>query len=378
MKKLYPLAILLLTIILLSNRTTAQTYSGGTYSAQRNGNWHGDNIWNPTEPPSTCLNCLININSGVTVTLNANVTLKNSSLLVIGTPGNTAATELLINASTGTDWASSYNVILSNDGSNPANAIQLINSSASVNAIGANNDFDGIFTTFEGTPTTYFKQVGNGVSAYSGATASNSRSLSNSNTLSGPVTLSSTGTLPIILSDFNALLDDNQVDLTWTTDLEVNSDHFAVQRSTNGGSSWETLGTVAAQGMSSISVNYSYTDATPASGVSEYRLQLVDRDGQSAYSTIRTIRTGQVSTISIFPNPTKDYVNITLGGEATTGSLDIRLLSQAGQLLVEKKVSNAGGTTVTLPVSNYPQGNYLILVTGPDGTQQVNKLLISK
>jgi len=33
--------------------------------------------------------------------------------------------------------------------------------------------------------------------------------------------------------------------------------------------------------------------------------------------------------------------------------------------------------TVPLTVSNFPQGDYLIVVVGSDGTQQVNKLLIA-
>jgi hypothetical protein len=71
-------------------------------------------------------------------------------------------------------------------------------------------------------------------------------------------------------------------------------------------------------------------------------------------------------------------VNVTLGGEGATGNMSIRLISQSGQLLLEKKVNNTGGTTVTFPVSSYPQGNYLIQVTGQDGTQQISKLFISR
>jgi hypothetical protein len=59
-------------------------------------------------------------------------------------------------------------------------------------------------------------------------------------------------------------------------------------------------------------------------------------------------------------------------------SANIRLVNLAGQVLLEKTVTNAGGTTVPLTVSSYPSGNYLIVITASDGSKQVNKILITK
>jgi hypothetical protein len=53
-------------------------------------------------------------------------------------------------------------------------------------------------------------------------------------------------------------------------------------------------------------------------------------------------------------------------------------MNTTGQLLMEKTVSNASGTTVPLSVSNFPQGDYLIVVVGSDGTRQTSKVLIAK
>ncbi len=219
--------------------------------------------------------------------------------------------------------------------------------------------------------------MGNAPSGFLGNTIGSSGPADYGTTLTGPVTLSSIGTLPIILADFNAIVDNGSVDLAWTTELEINSDHFVVQSSTNAGASWNNLGTIAAHGNSATPINYSFTDSKPATGTSEYRLQMVDRDGKTAYSTVKAVRIGLISSVSIYPNPAKDYVNVVLTGDASV-SANIRLINQSGQLLMEKNVSNAGGTTVPLSVSGYPQGNYLIIVTGSDGTQQVNKVLISK
>jgi type IX secretion system substrate protein len=384
MKQIYPFAILTLALASLTGTISAQTYSGGSYTAVRNGKWHtpsGPNVWDPNgEPPSTCNNCLITINTGTSVTLNTSVTLAGSSLLQIGTDAS-AATELLIPASVspaGTAWNNSNNVIVTNDGSSPANQIQLANSSAFINATSADNSFDGIFTTFSNTPTIYFKQVGNGPSAYSGTAVINQGSI-NRNSLTGPVTLSGNGTLPIVLSAFDAVLNNSVVDLTWTTDMEINSDHFTIERSTNAGTSWSPIGTVSAQGFSSLPVNYSFTDGSPVSGADQYRLESVDRDGKFTYSDIKVVRVGVISKVTVFPNPARDNVNITLGEGNASFSGSVRILSLSGQLLAEKIVSNtAGGSTISMSVGGYTPGNYLVLVTGSDGTQQVTKLSVSR
>jgi hypothetical protein len=92
---------------------------------------------------------------------------------------------------------------------------------------------------------------------------------------------------------------------------------------------------------------------------------------------VKTIRNGLIGSVSVFPNPAHDYVNVTLGGKSTE-SLLIRLYNQSGQLLMMKNVSNAGGSTVALPVSGYPTGTYMIVVNGADGSKQVSNVLISK
>jgi hypothetical protein len=375
MNKLYTLTLAFSCLVFLSLSSSAQ-YSGGTYTAVQPGLWHtasGPGIWQAAEPPQNCSNCLITLNVEGTVTLNTNITLSSNSALVIGGAGST--TVLTVGNSNANDFASSYNIILANDGT--GTSLQLVNASSLMNASGA-GAFDGILTsfTFNGS-TTYFKQVGTAPSGFVGNTIASNSNASYGTTLVGPATLSSGGILPIILAEFSAVVDNGFVDLAWTTDLEINSDHFVVQASTNAGASWTNIGTVAAQGNSALPVNYSFTDSKPATGTNEYRLEMVDRDGKLAYSAVKAVRIGLMSSVSVYPNPATDYINVVLTGDATV-SANIRLISMAGQTLLEKNVSNAGGTTVPLTVGGYPQGSYLIVVTGSDGTKQMNKILISK
>jgi hypothetical protein len=374
MKQLYSGALVVLTLTFLSLSASAQ-YSGGVYVAVQPGNWHtisGPGIWQSAEPPQNCVNCQIIINVNGTVNLNTNVNLSSLSELVLGGAGNT--TVLSVGNSNAADFADSYSVIMANDGTDTK--MIMANTNTIVNATSAGT-YDGILTSFtSGGSTTYFKQVGIAPSGFVNNTIA-SNSAPAHDILVGPLNLNAQGTLPIILAHFSAVVANGSVDLAWTTDLEVNSDHFTIQSSSNAGNSWNTIGTVPAAGNSATVQNYSFTDSRPASGTSEYRLILVDRDGNTAYSPVKAVRIGSMSAVSVYPNPASDYINVTLTGE-TSVSANIRLVNLGGQILMEKNVTNAGGTTVPLTVSSYPAGNYMVVITGSDGSKQVNKILITR
>ncbi|MBS1917593.1 MAG: T9SS type A sorting domain-containing protein [Bacteroidetes bacterium] len=182
--------------------------------------------------------------------------------------------------------------------------------------------------------------------------------------------------LPIILVDFNASLNgNNTVSVTWATTQEENSSYFSIERSADG-ASWTSIGTVAAQGNSSTTTDYSFTDNSPLGEINYYRLQSFDLDGKYTYSEVRVVRSTATESLSIFPNPAKTYVNIFLGKTATT-DLTVRLINASGQV-VQSKILGAGGTNISLLVSNYPAGVYLLHISGANGSVQTSKVLISR
>ena len=379
MNKLYTLTIILLSTLFFSRPVAAQNYT-----AVRSGKWDnggiGSNVWDPNgKPPPTCNNCTITIQSGSTITLNTSVTLSGNSQLIIGTNASLNKTQLVVDpASGGSGFSTGYNIILDNTGGVGTSKIVLFDNNSSISVPNPTPTTQSVYDGFLSSNAGYLKVVGNAPAVFKAdGTVQFSSDAVKGNTLTGPQTLNAPGSLPVVLLVFEATLDGKVADLHWTTSLESNSDHFAIERSTDAGGHWEVLGTVPAQGNSVLPVDYSYTDANPAAGANEYRLRMVDRDGKYGYSEVRVVRTGMAATVSVYPNPARDYVNITLG-EGVSTSTSIRLISQSGQLLVEKKVTGGAGTIVSLPVSGYPQGNYLVLVTGADGVQMASKLMITK
>lgn len=386
MKKFYPstlCAIVLSSLLGLSVPASAQTYTH-TYKttpvlAIGASNWSagaGVPIWDGStgQPLTNCSNCLIQLTAPGVIHMNTSVLLSNNSSLVIG-PG---VTLMIDNSNQNTTFASANGVFLDNSATTN-NTLVMQDGTSKLDATAAGN-YDGVFITTNATsPEGYFKQYGTGTGYYFvGNTQSLSTGPKLGSSATGSATLNSgSGILPIILSSFNAAMNEGAVDLNWTTATESNSDHFSIQRSTNAGASWNEIGTVAAAGNSNTPVSYSYTDNKPAEGTSEYRLQLVDKDGSFSYSEVKAISQGIVTAVSIYPNPARDFVNLTLSGTAGESML-IRLYNASGALLQAKNVANAGGTTVPLAVSSYPEGNYLIVVSAADGSRQISKLLITK
>jgi hypothetical protein len=183
--------------------------------------------------------------------------------------------------------------------------------------------------------------------------------------------------LPVILDEFTAVLDnDHTVTLDWNTMIEVNFSQFTIQRSADG-ANWEDIGTVQAKGNSAVQTDYNFTDEQPLAGTNYYRLALVNMDGTYTYSAVKEVGTAAIARISFFPNPARDYVNVSLGG--TTGSqVTVLLTSISGRLMQEKTAATGNGSVVTFPIQNIAAGMYVLTVVKADGTRESSPVLISK
>ena len=95
--------------------------------------------------------------------------------------------------------------------------------------------------------------------------------------------------LPIELVEFEARPNGDQVDLTWVTASEINSDYFLIEK-TQDGTNFTEVAKVEAANFSNNTLNYSSVDLNPYEGLSYYRLKEVDNDGQFEYSELRPVQ----------------------------------------------------------------------------------------
>ncbi|MCX6290527.1 MAG: hypothetical protein NT126_02030, partial [Bacteroidetes bacterium] len=113
--------------------------------------------------------------------------------------------------------------------------------------------------------------------------------------------------LPIELLKFDAYPKEQMVITDWSTASEINNDYFTLERSSNGLEFYE-IGKIRGAGNSSVTLNYSFPDEHPLTGISYYRLKQTDFDGRFSYSPVVMISYKKDQKFYLYPNPSKDIV----------------------------------------------------------------------
>ncbi|MBE2255513.1 MAG: T9SS type A sorting domain-containing protein [Ignavibacteria bacterium] len=91
--------------------------------------------------------------------------------------------------------------------------------------------------------------------------------------------------LPVELSEFNASVNRNSVNLNWSTISEVNNSHFELERkiADSENNVYKKINSINGNGNSTEIKNYSYSDRNLNSGKYIYRLKQVDYNGNFQY-----------------------------------------------------------------------------------------------
>ena len=190
----------------------------------------------------------------------------------------------------------------------------------------------------------------------------------------------SANALPIKLNRFTATKGQRSVTLDWSTSSELNGSHFDVQRSRDL-DSWTTIGTVDAVGESSTIQEYQLVDkdlplSTRSSKTFYYRLNMIDNDGASELSEVRTVRFDQDGAdFIVYPNPSLNEVFVNLSSITTeTGPATMNVINMAGERV--KKVTLSTNDDISVDISNITAGVYYFVVRQGEETfsQKVIKI----
>lgn len=166
------------------------------------------------------------------------------------------------------------------------------------------------------------------------------------------------------LLDFtaNKLQTARQVRTIWNTQNEENYTNFTVERSTDGGKTFEVLGGVKAAGEG----KYSFIDKNPLLGLNQYRLKQEDLNNTISYSKIVLIeytdKSDQLtnSKLTIYPNPAGSTINLSINaGTADAAAYKIRFSDAMGKVVKEVTSSQSSWQG---NISNLLPGTYLIRV----------------
>ncbi len=98
------------------------------------------------------------------------------------------------------------------------------------------------------------------------------------------------------------------VSCRWSTASELDNDYFTIQRSADG-EHWQDVGIVDGSGSSQVVNKYFFNDPSPLRGLSYYRIQQTDFNGESKYSEVRSVQ--KENQLQLFPNPANDLLTVT-------------------------------------------------------------------
>lgn len=172
--------------------------------------------------------------------------------------------------------------------------------------------------------------------------------------------------LPVELTSFTGKATATGTELSWATAQELNSAYFQVERASGSSSAFAPIGQVSSAGTRTTSTSYRFVDKAPA-GLYYYRLRQVDRDGQTTFSPVVSVRVAASLTLQAFPNPTAQNLHIAgAPGELYT------LVNQLGQAVLAGQLPPSA--QALLDLSRLPDGVYLLRSAAATNSMKVIKV----
>lgn len=180
--------------------------------------------------------------------------------------------------------------------------------------------------------------------------------------------------LPVTLLSFKAECNDKDVELSWSTASEVNSDLFIIERSTDY-TAWTMAGSIPASGFSNETKNYYFTDMNAASVASYYRLTETDYDGTSiTFDPVQVDCQWVAGETELTVIPGDNEVNIQFSG-FEGDYYSAKIVDMNGRILSECKGNMVSGMNqATMTTLSAAEGIYMVVVE--DGIRRISKKII--
>ncbi|MVT11978.1 Ig-like domain-containing protein [Chitinophaga tropicalis] len=181
---------------------------------------------------------------------------------------------------------------------------------------------------------------------------------------------------PADVSSFSAVVDSGNVELTWSTDYEINTANYVVQRSRNQ-NNFSPVDTVTAHGTTATVSSYKAYDYSPWFGTSYYRLKVVGTDGNITYSDVKQVNVTIKDLICkllwfIFGHQLQIWLDF-----QKTGPAELQLVDIQGRIRYQTQMYVYKGRNLkTLDISRLSNGVYFLRVNTREGST-VTKILVS-
>jgi len=181
-----------------------------------------------------------------------------------------------------------------------------------------------------------------------------------------------TDLLPVTINNYRAIPTGNNITVSWQSLNEVNISSYRIERSSNNGASYNTVGNIPAKG-GSIAINYSYTDNTVGSGNHLYRVVEVDKDGSSKATKAVLVTIAGKTYLALMPSIVKAGQTITVN-TGIADSYQLAIYDVQGRKLKQQVNS---GDKAAINTSSLSAGTYLIKITTASGSVSQAKFIVN-
>lgn len=221
----------------------------------------------------------------------------------------------------------------------------------------------------------FFRVKGN-VTMSGGSNVCGSGSLTYGGSLTGTVwcATASSGYLPVELTSFSGIIENNITKLNWSTASEKENDYFAVERSSDGIEFTEVLRRTGV-GNSNKPVYYTADDLHPLDGNSYYRLKQTDLNGSYYCSKVISVsgnddnETKDPKIESVFPNPFVDHFVMNYN-VLKQKKVNFHLFNNAGKEIYKEIKQSAPGNNTFIFNDKFKlvKGIYFVSIESDDKT----------
>ncbi|HMF70074.1 MAG TPA: ice-binding family protein [Flavitalea sp.] len=178
------------------------------------------------------------------------------------------------------------------------------------------------------------------------------------------------------LKDFHANAGDNAVDVSWTSSNESSLASYDLEKSADG-HLFARIGHVAATNTSSVKT-YHWRDNKLTSGLSFYRLKMLDKDKAFKYSAIIPIEISSGKSMTIYPNPVSGHIMKVQMVNQLNGNYDVSIYTLKSEKIVSTQLKHNGsdGSYNIQLRKNIRAGNYFVKITDQQSHEKTFKILV--
>jgi hypothetical protein len=192
------------------------------------------------------------------------------------------------------------------------------------------------------------------------------------------VHINPTWVVPVELSQFTVQLVKNNGLLKWVTQSEKNTNVFEIERSIDA-TKFNKIGEVKGFGNSNAVKNYTFTDKfLEGNQVYYYRLKIVDLDGSSTYSEIKSLYLTNEKKFSatIFPNPNDGVFSVILKGSIDTKlPINVSIIDLQGKSILSlNNVPILSDNMFNIDLKDVVSGAYYLVIR--NGAQLISQQVV--